>query len=373
MKKISSNIHNFFCNPVPVQTLGCFRIAVGIFALAQLLILLPDWMWFYGPKGLLPWEISDALSTRQTPGLAYLSKLLLPLNISDNGTVYLVTGVYFSSLVGLIAGYKTRLMGTLAWLMHLILNTTGHFTAYGVETFAHIALFYCMILPVGTSWSVDSYKKPSTLPPYLITLSVRIIQLHFCIMYLASGLEKSMGSQWWNGEAIWIAMQQDQFHKVDINWMAGVPIVPKMLCIGTLITETLYPLGMLWRKTKKMWFIAILSMHLFIGVFLGLQLFGGLMFLLNLTAFGEYCFPGIFTRRIKNFSFDRFSIIKQTLLVNNMYNKGNMSRSDYRKLIKRSDNFFKNSYGYGYDYVYGNKEAHGNKEVGKIKDPLYID
>jgi hypothetical protein len=263
------------------------------------------------------------------------AKLLLPLNISATGTVYLVTAIYFSSLMGLIAGYKTRLMGTLAWLMHLTLNTTAHFTAYGVETFAHIALFYCMVLPVGASWSVDSYKKPSTLPPYLIT-----------------GLEKSMGSQWWNGEAIWIAMQQDQFHKVDINWMAAIPIVPKILCIGTLITETLYPLGMLWKKTQKMWLLAILSMHFFIGVFLGLQLFGGLMFLLNLTVFGEYCFPGIFTRRIKNFSFDRFRIIKQTLLVNNIYNKASVKRSDYRKLVKRSDSFFKNNYGCGYDPLY---------------------
>jgi len=356
MKKIFSNIRNFFCNPVPAQTLGCFRIAVGIFSLVQLLILLPDWMWFYGPQGLLPWEISDALSTRQTPGLAYFAKLLLPLSISAKGTVYLVTVIYFISLIGLTAGYKTRLMGALAWLMHLILNTTGHFTAYGVETFAHIALFYCMVLPVGASWSIDAHKKPPVLPPYLITLSVRIIQLHFCIMYLASGLEKSIGSQWWNGEAIWIAMQQDQFHKVDINWMAGVPIVPKLLCIGTLITETLYPVGMLWKKTKKMWLTAILSMHFFIAIFLGLQLFGGLMFLLNLTAFGAHCFPGIFRRRIKNFSSNPHRIIKPILLVNNMLNNKSTSAYHYRKLISRSTTFFKNNYGYGYNYVYGNKE-----------------
>lgn len=319
MKKLFPSIRHFFTAHVPAQTLGCFRIAVGIFAMAQLLILLPDWMWFYGPQGILPWEISDALSTRQTPGLSLLAKFFSPLNISANGTVYFVTIIYFITLAGLIAGYKTHLMGTLAWLSHLILNTTGHFTAYGVETFAHIGLFYCMILPVGASWSVDSYKKPMALPPYLITLSVRIIQLHLCIMYLASGIEKSMGSQWWNGEAIWIAMQQDQFHKVNINWMAGVPVIPQILCIVTLITETFYPIGMLWKKTRKIWLLAILSMHLFIGIFLGLQLFGGLMFLLNLSTFGEYCFPGIFSRRIKSFSLYGFRIIKQNILLNDMF------------------------------------------------------
>jgi hypothetical protein len=310
MKKVFSNISSFFYSPVPAQTLGIFRIGIGIFALVQFVVLLPDWMWLYGPKGLLPWEISDALSTRQTPGLAYFAKLLSSFKISPNGTIYLATAIYFSSLLGLIVGYKTRLMGTLAWLMHLIINTTGHFTAYGVETFAHIALFYCMVLPVGASLSIDSRKKPSTVPPYLITLSVRIIQLHLCIMYLASGIEKAMGAQWWNGEAVWIAMQQDQFHKVDVGWMANIPIVPKILCIGTLITETLYPVGMLFKKTRKMWLIAILSMHLFIAIFLGLQLFGTLMMLLNITAFGEYCFPGIFKWRRKNLLAEHFKILK---------------------------------------------------------------
>lgn len=299
MNKLFSNSKRFFCKPVPVETLGFFRIGVATFALAQLLILLPDWLSFYGPTGLLPWEISDALSTRHTPGLSDVAKWLLPVNISATGTVYLVTVIYFSSIVGLIMGYKTRLMAALAWLMHLILNTTGHFTAYGVEMFTHIALFYCMVLPVGATWSVDAYKKTVTLPPYLITLSVRLIQLHLCVVYMASGLEKAMGSQWWNGEAIWVAMQQDQFHHANVDWMAQVPIVPQILCIGTLITEIFYPVGMFWGKTKKLWLPAILSMHFFIAIFLGLQLFGALMFVLNLTAYGENCFPRLFNAKIK--------------------------------------------------------------------------
>ena len=71
---------------------------------------------------------------------------------------------------------------------------------------------------------------------------------------------------------------------------------------------------MLWKKTKKFWLLAILSMHFFIAIFLGLQLFGGLMFLLNLTTFGEHCFPGIFSRRIKNLFTCTFRIIKINFL-----------------------------------------------------------
>ncbi len=309
MKKIFSRISNLFFTPSSPDTLAFFRIAVSAFALVQLFVLLPDWMWLYGPKGLLPWQISDALSTTNTPSLFFIST---HLNISANTTVYIITAVYFFSLTGLMIGFKTRLMGVSAWLMHIILNTTGHFTAYGVETFLHIALFYCAVLPVGCCRSVDSYKKTNQIPSYLITLSVRLIQLHLCIMYLSCGIEKSLGAQWWNGEAIWIALQQDQFHQVNTGWMAQVPLVPKLLGWSTLLFETFYPVAIFFTKTKKIWLIAIISMHAFIAIFLGLQLFGALMILLNLTVFGNHCFPGMFSFNLKK-SMTRPGIIKPNL------------------------------------------------------------
>lgn len=300
MNKIFSRISNAFFTPASPESLAFFRIAVSAFALVQLFVLLPDWMWLYGPKGLLPWQISDALSTSNTPSLLVVANLLAPLHISADATVYIVTTTYLLSLIGLLAGFKARLMGVLAWLMHIILNTTGHFTAYGVETFLHIALFYCMVLPVGYRWSIDARKQQKEIAPYLITLSVRLIQLHLCIMYFACGIEKAMGAQWWNGEAVWMALQQDQFHQVDTGWMTQMPIIPKLLCWGTLLVETLYPFAIFYKRTKKFWLISIISMHAFIAVFLGLELFGALMILLNLTAFGQYCFPKIFSVNFKN-------------------------------------------------------------------------
>ena len=298
MKNISF-FHKFFFQQLSAETLGLFRIAVSGFALVQLLVLLPDWMWLYGPHGILPWEVSEALATNDMPSLPDIFKLLSPLKVSPVAVVYLVTAIYFLSLAGLVVGYKTKVMGILAWLTHLVLNTTGHFTAYGVETFTHISLFYCMVLPVGIAWSLDSLTNTSKLSPHLVTLSIRMVQLHLCIMYLASGVEKAMGEQWWSGEAIWIALQQDQFSQVDTGWMSGIPLLPKILCWSTLIIEMGYPVGMLWKKTRKYWLIGIVSMHLFIAVFLGLHLFGGLMILLNVAAFSHQAIPSLFTSRRK--------------------------------------------------------------------------
>src|SRR5687767_13294277 len=106
--KNTSIIHKFFTQPLSAETLGLFRIAVGGFAMVQLLVLLPDWMWLYGPKGILPWEVSDALSTSEMPSLTTILRAFahLNINIKPAQVVYLVTAVYFLSLAGLIAGYK---------------------------------------------------------------------------------------------------------------------------------------------------------------------------------------------------------------------------------------------------------------------------
>ena len=285
MKRIANNIRLFFTQPVPKETLAFFRIAIGAFALIQLMVLLPDWMWFYGPAGLIPWEVSEPLAKTHMPSLVNVQSVLSWLHVSANGVVYVVTITYVLSLIGLLLGYKSRLMGLLAWLTHGILNATGHLTAYGVETFTHISLFYCMVLPVGICWSLDSRHKISKIPTYLVTLSVRLIQLHLCIMYLSCGIEKAGGAQWWNGEAIWIALQQDQFHTVNMNWLAEFPLIPKLLCWSTIIVEGLYPIGMMLKKTRKFWLISILGMHTFIAIFLGLHLFGALMIFLNISAF----------------------------------------------------------------------------------------
>src|SRR5690349_15923918 len=108
MKKTFSHINNLFFKPEAPETLAYFRIAMSAFALVQLFVLLPDWMSFYGPKGLLPWEISDALNTASTPSLLIVSNLLAHLHISPDATVYLVTIIYFISLTGLLIGFKTR-------------------------------------------------------------------------------------------------------------------------------------------------------------------------------------------------------------------------------------------------------------------------
>jgi hypothetical protein len=43
----------------------------------------------------------------------------------------------------------------------------------------------------------------------------RLIQINFCIIYLASGLSKLQGGSWWNGRALWGVMANPEFNPMD--------------------------------------------------------------------------------------------------------------------------------------------------------------
>ena len=63
------------------------------------------------------------------------------------------------------------------------------------------------------------------------------------------------------------------------------PIVYKILSIFTVIIELLYPFLVINRKTRKWIIIEIITLHIGIGLLIGLYFFSTFMILLNLIAF----------------------------------------------------------------------------------------
>lgn len=141
------------------------------------------------------------------------------------------------SLHGLLLGWKTRLSALAAWLLFLAFKTAGTASAYGAFEFAQIGLFYCFVLPVGACWSLDSPRE--AIPTAGSRLSLRIIQLHLCTVYLASGLEKAAGIQWWNGEAIWRCVMRPTV-AFNFAWLASAPLLAMVAGWSVVVLETGY-------------------------------------------------------------------------------------------------------------------------------------
>ena len=257
------------------EPLVFFRIAIASLGLIQGLWLVGNITLLYGADGLVPWSLSKEIVSPYMPQLSWLQPLAAATGMGPNTWVYALMGLYMLSLVGLLLGRYARLSAVIAWALQFMFINTGFMAAYGVETFMHIALFYCIIMPVTgrteTEWN---------------TLAIRVLQIHLCLVYFASGVEKAMGAQWWNGEAIWQTLMQGQFARFDMHWMAQYPLLAKCIGWSTLLVEIGYPLYIWWPRIRPYGYLAVVLLHASIAIFMGLQLFATIMIIFNTAAFG---------------------------------------------------------------------------------------
>lgn len=282
-----ASLKRFFLTPSTGEPLAFFRIGIALLGLVQGGWLAGSISLLYGANGLVPWSISSGIVDPHMPQLSWLQPLVNATGISADACVYILMAMYLLSLAVLLMGKFTRYAAFIAWALQFTFINTGFMGAYGVETFMHIALFYCIIMPVGNVFSWDTFSRPAKpVASEWNTLSVRVLQLHLCLVYIASGAEKATGVQWWNGEAIWQTLMQGQFARFDMRWMAGYPLLAKLIGWGTLLLETGYPFFMWWRRTRPYGYLGIVLMHMGIAVFMGLQLFSAIMIIFNTAAFG---------------------------------------------------------------------------------------
>jgi hypothetical protein len=276
----------FVSQPASARPLAVFRIGLAAVLLMQAFTLASSILELYGNQGLVQWRIVDGAIAPGVPRLRWLAEGLAPYGVSDAACVRGVFWVYVASLGFLLVGWRTRPAAVAAWLTHVMLNVSGNATIYGVDQFAHIALFYCVWMPVGATASVDRLAgRESGATSTTARVALRVLQIHLCIVYLASGIEKASGIQWWNGEAIWRAMMRPDLGQFDVAWLAYTPWLARVGCWGTLAVELGYALLIWPRRTRMAMGLATVGMHAGIGVAMGLVSFSAVMMVLNVAAF----------------------------------------------------------------------------------------
>jgi hypothetical protein len=287
LSRFKTRVISFLDEPYSPAPLGIFRLTTASFLLLQAIIWYPDWLAFLGPDGWLQWEISHAVTEEWAPHIGRVYRLLGPLGLSAEKFVMLFFWCYVIAGVGLLVGWRTRVWAVIAWLFHYVLMGTLRTFTYGVDIFLHIALFYMMFMPVARAYSFDVRQgRVSPLPSWGVTLSLRVLQIHLCFVYLSAGFEKAISPDWWAGNVIWRSLVQPDFRQFDLTWLAHSPWIAIALGWSTIILETGYCLAMWIPRVRVLWLAGIVSFHLGIGLFLGLRLFGLIMILLSVSAFG---------------------------------------------------------------------------------------
>jgi hypothetical protein len=113
-----------------------------------------------------------------------------------------------------------------------------------------------------------------------------VLQIHLCFAYISSGFEKVQSPAWWSGNVIWRSLVQPDFRQYDFTWLARYPWLPMLSSWFTILIESGYWIAMWIPRVRVVWMMGIVVLHLGIALFMGLGLFGVIMILLSISAFG---------------------------------------------------------------------------------------
>jgi hypothetical protein len=272
--------------------LACLRVGLGLQVIFYALSLRGDWRDMFGPNanGLVGREIAEAILASDSvfaPRITWLTTVGSQVGLSEEAVLSLIWWLLLIAGGFLLMGLFSRGAAIAAWFIHLCAVGSGELLLYGADCFTSIGLFYLMLAPLPDSHTLDAHwRHVRRDDPRLLGLFRRVLQLHLCLVYFFGGIAKSLGSGWWNGESVWRALTRPPFNVISpdilVSWRYLFPVAGILICI----LETGYIFFIWPKRTRLLWLICTLGVHVGIAITMGLYLFSFVMIVLNIAAFG---------------------------------------------------------------------------------------
>lgn len=202
-------------------------------------------------------------------------------------------------------GLFTRVFGVLAWIGAMSYCQRASNSVYGLDTMMMILLAYLNLGPSGATLSLDRWlqcrrarrlgqPQPAVEPSYAANFAIRLTQVHFCIIYLATGTSKLLGPSWWAGTALNLVLLNNAFAPLDqvpyyefMKWLAGHRVlweITMTTLIGfTLLLEISFPFLVWNMRWRWLMMCGSVMLHTGIGLFMGLGSFSLMMMVMVLS------------------------------------------------------------------------------------------
>jgi hypothetical protein len=230
-------------------------------------------------------------------------------------TMWIIHFAFLGVFVLFTIGLWTRVTSVLSWLAALCYIHRSQQVLFGMDTIMNVLLFYLMIGPSGAALSVDRLRERYRASRALLqgksaqawaeaalrgprassmaNFAVRLIQIHFCFIYAASGLAKLKGNTWWNTTAAWSTFANPEFcppmqypiYERFLFYLASFKPALAAVMMGvvyfTLILEISLPF-LIWSRLRPLLICGSVMLHSAIACVMGLTCFGLLMFVMLL-------------------------------------------------------------------------------------------
>jgi hypothetical protein len=303
----------FWFTPTDPTTLAVIRICTGLVLTYIYATCIYEVDNFVGPTAFVDNEAVQKL--RDVDELAKLMPenkmsdyerrghqwyLVSVYRLFENPVAIRVTyAVFLAAMICLTLGLYTRPAAVLAWIGHISFINRGYLLWFGMDAVLAMLTLYLMIGPSGAVWSIDNVvrrfsrsqralaagerlgsESPAE-PSWTANLSIRLIQVHMCIIYFCSGCAKLQGSLWWSGHAVWFTLMIPEFRLVDVSWIAKIQTMPwlpelvsSVAVAATILFEAGFPFLIYVRVLRPLMLFTAVALHVGIGFFMGLGAFG---------------------------------------------------------------------------------------------------
>jgi hypothetical protein len=309
----------FWFSPADPTTLGFIRICAGVVVFYVTLSYSWGLLSYVGPQAwingdMIPYVLREA--PHYAPGLGWTDQprevargnfhWSVFFHITDPGWIIAIHVFFLVALVAFTAGLWTRVTSVLAWVAAMSYIQRASTTVFGLDTMMMIVLLYLMIGPSGSALSLDRWlecraarrrgePEPELQPSVSANFAIRLMQVHFCIIYFAAGTSKLLGPAWWTGTAMNQVLLNSSFAPMDydpyyhlMKWLASSRLVWEVAMAGAIIYTLVLEIGLpflIWvPRWRWVMICASVMLHTGIAVFMGLTAFS-LMMIVMLCSF----------------------------------------------------------------------------------------
>ncbi len=274
--------NRFFFGPRDVRPLALMRIGVGFIVAWMLLERVAVARSALSDEGWLPTEAAIQLMDPFHWSIFHV--------IDGPGMVagLLVLGGVCALLF--MVGLFTRVAGAIAFVILASAHVRNPAVLYGADSVARIWLFYLLLMPCGRAWSIDAIRARVREgarafladTPVMQAWPVRLLQFQVAVIYLATGISKSYGTDYHEGTALWYALANptySRFYPVLEPLFATAAPLLGLLTIITLWWEVAFAFMVPFKISRKVALIVGVFVHGGIFVLLEIQFWGPLMLL----------------------------------------------------------------------------------------------
>jgi hypothetical protein len=255
--------------------IALFRIAYGLLIIANLCLLRPDWLTWFGTHAWI------SLPTMQTvePGRRLNLFTIIP---QTDGWINAFFWVFIGSAILFTVGLLTRINSVIVFLCLTSIHQRNLFITHGGDTFMRLAGFFLMFAPACAALSLDLLlrirrgKEGALAWPLGRPQSPwaqRMIQIQLSLLYFAAFCWKMQSPVWRNGSALYYVYHLDALRRFPVPaWLLGL----KMLKVGSWSAIALeFSLGVLiWVRKLRYPLLALgLLFHLSLEYSFNIPLF----------------------------------------------------------------------------------------------------